>query len=42
VVNPTDDQINYVHQQYVDHLVSLFETHKLSYGISQEQHLNIV
>jgi len=42
VVNPTEDQINAVHQQYIDHLVSLFEAHKISHGILQEQHLNIV
>jgi len=41
-VSPTEDQIDQVHQQYIDHLVSLFESHKSNYGISQEQHLNIV
>ena len=42
VANPTEDQIDEVHQKYVDHLVSLFEAHKSTYGVSQEQHLNFV
>jgi len=41
-VNPTEDQISDVHQQYIGHLISLFEAHKSNYGISQEQHLSIV
>ena len=42
VVNPTEDQVDDIHQQYIDHLVLLFETHKSDYGISQEQHLSII
>jgi len=42
VVSPTEDQINAVQQQYIDHLISLFEAHKSDYGISHEQHLVIV
>jgi len=42
VINPTDDEIAYVHQQYIDHLMSLFEAHKAEYCISPEQHLSII
>jgi len=42
VVNPTDDQVDHVHQRYIDHLVALFEAHKCKYGVSQDQHLTIV
>ena len=42
VVNPTEEQIDKVHRQYMDHLESLFEAHKLDYGISPTQHLNII
>jgi len=42
ILNPTEEQIDEVHQQYVDRLVSLFEAHKSNYGIAPEQHLNIV
>ena len=42
VVNPTEEQIDKVHRQYMDHLESLFEAHKSDYGISPTQHLNII
>jgi len=42
VVSPTEDEVDQVHQQYMDHLVSLFEAHKSDHGISQEQHLTII
>jgi len=42
VINPTEEEINKVHQQYVERLVSLFEAHKLNYGIPQQQRLTII
>jgi len=42
VLSPTEDQVDQVHQQYVARLVSLFETYKSDYGVSPQQHLNIV
>ena len=42
ISEPTDEEINEVHSNYVKHLTDLFETHKGNYGISESQHLHII
>jgi len=40
VEHPTQDQINALHETYKNALYELFETHKKTYGIADDVHLN--
>ncbi len=42
VENPSEEQVDDVHQQYLNHLTELFEKNKTKYGVSQEQRLTFV
>lgn len=35
--NPTDEQVNTVHQSLMDEMVKLFDKHKASYGWAHKQ-----
>ena len=41
VKNPSPEEIEKFHVQYVEALEELFEKHKKNYGISEETHLEI-
>jgi 2-acylglycerol O-acyltransferase 2 len=41
VEKPTDEQVEVMHQKYIDALVALFEETKLEYGVPQEAKLKI-
>ena len=41
VTNPSPEQIEKFHLQYVKELEELFEKHKKNYGISEDKHLEI-
>ncbi|XP_056681901.1 2-acylglycerol O-acyltransferase 2-like [Monodelphis domestica] len=38
-INPSSDEVDHLHQQYMTELCNLFETHKIKYNIPPEQHL---
>lgn len=42
VENPTEEQVDKVHQQYMDQLTELFESNKSMYGVPADQHLCLV
>lgn len=42
VDNPSEEQIISLHQQYLDGLEKVFEDHKITYGISQDVHLEFL
>ncbi|XP_074044941.1 2-acylglycerol O-acyltransferase 2-like [Macrotis lagotis] len=37
--NPTQEEVDHLHQHYITELCSLFEAHKTKYNITPEQHL---
>lgn len=37
--NPTREEVDELHQKYIDALVDLFETHKTKYGVDADSHL---
>ncbi|KAK3714410.1 hypothetical protein QZH41_020640, partial [Actinostola sp. cb2023] len=39
VLNPTQEEINSFHQQYLQGLEKVFEDHKTKYGIAEDTHL---
>ena len=41
VDEPTKEQIDSLHAKYCDALNELFETHKLKYGNSEDDHLEM-
>ncbi|XP_005100228.1 2-acylglycerol O-acyltransferase 2 [Aplysia californica] len=41
VEEPSQEQVNQLHDDYCKALVDLFESHKLKYGVSEEQHLEL-
>lgn len=40
--NPTTEEINELHERYIKHLIDMFESEKMKYGVSESQHLNII
>ncbi len=40
--NPTNEEVNAVHKEYMDALVALFEEHKTKYGIDKDKKLVII
>jgi len=40
--HPTHAQVNAVHEQYVQGVIDLFETHKHKFGIAVHQHLEVM
>ncbi|KAM7084804.1 2-acylglycerol O-acyltransferase 2 [Molossus nigricans] len=41
VLQPSQEEVDKLHQHYIDELCNLFETHKLKYNISADQHLEL-
>lgn len=41
VQNPSPEEVDKFHSQYVTALEELFEKHKKNYGISEDKHLEI-
>lgn len=39
---PSAEELNALHQHYMDELSSLFEEHKGNYGVDKDVHLNFV
>ena len=39
---PSTEQIDDLHQRYIQSLQELFETHKEEYGVNEKQHLQII
>lgn len=39
---PTTEQLDALHQLYMDELSNLFEEHKTNYGVDKDTHLNFV
>lgn len=39
---PTSEELNALHQLYMDELSSLFDEHKGNYGVDKDVHLNFV
>ena len=42
VEDPTEEEVDNLHQRYINNLVKLFEQHKLNHGIDADQHLTIL
>jgi len=40
--NPTTEQVDQLHQQYTDALITLFDTHKMHYGVPTTEKLTIL
>ena len=40
--NPSQEDIEDLHEKYVEALVDLFENHKETYGIDKRRHLNLL
>ncbi|XP_057710075.1 2-acylglycerol O-acyltransferase 2-A [Corythoichthys intestinalis] len=40
--NPTSEDIDALHEVYLEHLSELFERHKHEYGLQEHQHLNFI
>lgn len=38
-LQPTEEEVNRLHQHYMEELCSLFEAHKLKFNIPADQHL---
>ncbi len=39
---PTSEELDALHQLYMDELSNLFEEHKGNYGVDKDMHLNFV
>lgn len=39
---PTAEELDALHQLYMEHLSNLFDEHKGNYGIDKDTHLNFV
>lgn len=39
---PTAEELDALHQLYMDELSNLFEEHKANYGVDEDTHLNFV
>ena len=42
VENPTNEEVDNLHSQYVTALRELFDKHKKNYGIAEDEHLEII
>lgn len=39
VLQPSQEEVDKLHQRYIDELCNLFEAHKLKYNVPADQHL---
>lgn len=42
VENPTTQQVDELHQKYIDELIKLFDEHKENYGVAASEKLTVI